>query len=160
MRKITQRKQNHKPNQPNRGEGNYHRVGYSGNYHRENSGRDKEEECPNCIGSYPHQGMCPAEKKRCNSSGKDDRFSRVRRSKSVKTNQMQEPANIEISSSEDEYTFHVYKSKVSNIKQPNTKVKICDTEIKMLVDTGTTINSLDETSYSKLRNCPAVFITQ
>lgn len=95
-------------------------------------------------------------KKRCNSSGKDDRFSRRRRYKSVKNNQMQEPTNIEISSSEDEYTFHIYIFKESNIKQQNTKVKICDTEVKMLVDTGTTINSLDESNYSKLRNCPAV----
>lgn len=71
-------------------------------------------------------------------------------------NQMQEPANIEILSSEEEYTFHINKPKVSNIKQPKTKVKICDTEVKMLVDTGTTINSLDDSSYSKLRNCPAV----
>lgn len=72
---------------------------------------------------------------------------------------MQEPANIETSSSENEYTFHINRPKVSNIKQPKTKVKICDTEIKMLVDNGTTINILDESSYSKLRNCPAVYPT-
>lgn len=29
----------------------------------------------------------------------------------------------------------------------------------MLVDNGTTINILDESSYSKLRNCPAVYPT-
>lgn len=69
---------------------------------------------------------------------------------------MQEPANIDTSSSEDEYTFHINRCKVSNIRQPKTKVKICDTEIEMLVDTSTTINILDESSYSKLRNCPAV----
>lgn len=41
-------------------------------------------------------------------------------------------------------------------------MKICDTEIEMLVDKGTTVNILDESSYSKLRNCPAVnpFITK
>lgn len=55
---------------------------------------------------------------------------------------MQEPANFETSSSEDEYTFHINRPKVSNIKQPITKVKTCDTEIEMLVDTGTTINIL------------------
>lgn len=66
---------------------------------------------------------------------------------------MREPANIETSSSEDEFTFHIRRPKVSDIKQPKTKVKICDTEIEMLVDTGTTINILDESSYIKLRNC-------
>lgn len=154
MRKITERKQNHKPNQPNRGKANYHRVNTEATIIEGDTEQTREEtnkkECRNCIGSYPHQGKCPAKEKGCNSSGKDDRFRRVRRSKSLKKIQMQEPANIEISSSEDEFTFHIYKPKVSNIKQPNTKVKICDTEVKMLVDTGTTINSLDESSYSKL----------
>lgn len=169
MRKTTAWKQNHKPNQPNRRRGNYHRGGYRGNYHRGkhrsnyhrgghrvNSGKDKEEECRNCGGSYPHQGMCPAKGKRCNSCGNDDHFSRVCRSKSVKQIQMQEPANNETSSSEDEYTFHINRPKVSNIKQPKTKGKICDTEIEILVDTGTTIIIIDVASYSKLRNCPAV----
>lgn len=109
MRKTTARKQNHKPNQPNRGRGNYHRGGYRGNYHRgghrANSGTDKEEECRNCGGSYPHQGKCPANGNRCNSCGKDDHFSRVCRSKSVKQIQMQEPANIETSSSEENTPF-------------------------------------------------------
>lgn len=72
---------------------------------------------------------------------------------------MQEPAYIETSSSEDECTFHINVLEVSSVKQPNTKVKICDTEIEMLVDTGTTLNILDESSYSKLRNCPAVNTT-
>lgn len=72
---------------------------------------------------------------------------------------MQESANTETSSSEDDYTFHINRPKVSNIKQPKTKVKICDTEIEMLVDTGTNINILDVSIYSKLRNCPAVYRT-
>lgn len=74
----------------------------------------------------------------------------------MKQIQMRDPANIESSSSENEYTFHIKRPKVSNIKQSKTKVKICDTEIKMLVDSGTTINILDESSYSELRKCPAV----
>lgn len=35
-------------------------------------------------------------------------------------------------------------------------MKICDIEIKMLVDIGIIINIFDELSYSKLRNCLVV----
>lgn len=38
----------------------------------------------------------------------NDHFNRVCRSKSVKHIQMQEPTNIISSSSEDEYTFHIF----------------------------------------------------
>lgn len=43
--------------------------------------------------------------------------------KSVTQIQIQEPANIETSSSEDENTFHINRLKVSIIKQPTTENK-------------------------------------
>ena len=58
-------------------------------------------------------------------------------------------ATVEASSSEDEYSFHVHKFKGSN-KQPKTKVRMLDTEIEMLVDTGITVNNIAETTLSKL----------
>ena len=58
-------------------------------------------------------------------------------------------ATVEASSSEDEYSFHVHKFKGSN-KQPKTKVRMLDTEIEMLVDTGITLNIIAETTLSKL----------
>lgn len=61
------------------------------------------------------------------------------KSKTVKQIQA---ATVEASSSEDEYSFHVHKFKGSN-KQPKTKIRMLDTEVKMLVDTRTNMNIID-----------------
>lgn len=78
-------------------------------------------------------------------------------SKSKTVKQIQS-ARVEALSSEDEYSFHVHKFKGSN-KQPKTKVRMLDTGIEMLVDTGTTVNITDETTLAKLLEHPSIHHT-
>jgi hypothetical protein len=123
-----------------------------------------ENKCRNCGKKYPHRGECPAKGKTCLNCNKENHFAIVCRSKPVRrehtgsksnrrgnagTKQVNEIASNETESSDEEYTYSITEHKVNAIstKLPMVKVKINDTRCRFLVDTGATVNILDEHTY-------------
>ena len=119
--------------------------------------------CRNCGGEYPHvDRQCPAKGKSCHACKKQNHFSSVCRSKmktkakSVK--QVEETYSCDTSSdSNDDYMFGIQERESVNSvksKQPRLNVKINGLNVKMLVDTGSSINVLDETTFQKFQVKP------
>ena len=57
------------------------------------------------------------------------------------------------SSSEDEYLFGLNEH-ANNTKQSKTTVCLNETQLEMVVDTGATVNIMDENTLSKLKSQP------
>ena len=125
--------------------------------------------CRNCGGSFPHKGPCPAKGKQCRSCGKLNHFQSVCRSRPI----AQQPSDIPTqqdstplrhgnrnsirplehqttSDSDEDYVYGVSTSENS----PRVKVTVCRHSSTTLVDTGATINVIDEHTYKTLRGIP------
>ena len=103
--------------------------------------------------------QCPSKGKSCHACKKQNHFSSVCRSK-IKTkaksvNQVDETYSYDTSSdSNDDYMFGIQARESINSmksKQPSLNVKINGLIVKMLVDTESRINVLDETTFQKFQ---------
>ena len=128
------------------------------------------KKCFNCGGEYPHKKVCPAKGKRCDKCSRFNQFAsccrqrvqnvsnREGESENTSEASVAQSATVETvsgfslreipsssNSSEDEYLF-----RVSNAKQPKAKIKMKGQHIKMTIDTGASINVIDEETYGKL----------
>jgi transposase InsO family protein len=134
---------------------NYNRGGQKGRSEQNHDAprsqpqRFKKKECYRCGGEYPHEGVCPAMGKTCSKCNRKDHYSKVCRSHSQKAYQVSMPER-EISSSDDEYSFHVKGHNCS----PKAEIVLNGTTIEMIVDTGATVNVLDESTFSSLKQQP------
>ena len=104
--------------------------------------------CHNCGKTWPHQGgqrNCPAIGNNCKKCGKRNHFESVCRSKEyLKTIEHENDSESET----DEDTAFRIKSKSK--KTPKTFVSINGVDVEMIVDTGATVNIIDQGSYRKL----------
>ena len=128
-----------------------------------NRNSKKSRECYFCGGIYPHTNVCPAKDKNCKYCNKTDHFEkcchkRKRDTKSeqvrtvqseIKTEQSHEPEHAVESDTSDEYLFAV-----RNSKAPACTVGIGDHSVKLLIDTGATINILSKKCYDNLSGLP------
>jgi hypothetical protein len=114
----------------------------------------KQQKCYNCGGSFPHKGVCPAKGKTCNKCKKSNHFAKVCRSgkKVHSLTTTTETTQHTYSSSEDEYLFGLNEH--NNTKQPKATVCLKETQLEMVVDTGATVNIMDENTLSKLKSQP------
>ncbi|XP_053389269.1 uncharacterized protein K02A2.6-like [Mercenaria mercenaria] len=88
----------------------------------------KKATCKYCGYEYPHQsGKCPADGKTCTYCKKKGHFENVCRSKQRNLNSLQS-------------------------SRPNLTIQINGQSVKALIDTGSSINVIDERTYSKLKN--------
>ncbi|XP_060552185.1 uncharacterized protein LOC132713564 [Ruditapes philippinarum] len=101
--------------------------------------------CRNCGGRYPHNGQCPARGKTCNFCKKPNHFMTVCRKKQKDPEVRQIEKKTDSCSSDDDYCYAL-KSNVS--KTPKSNVKINDVQVNVLVDSGASVNILDENTYS------------
>lgn len=113
--------------------------------------------CRNCGGPYPHATECPAKGKQCRNCKKLNHFERVCKSKkseggkgshssTPKTNIVRELAvDHDQSSTDDEYLYTINCS-----KGPKQCLKVNGTHCDFLLDTGASVNILDEASYLKI----------
>lgn len=121
--------------------------------------RKSNNKCGFCGGNYPHAGgktSCPAYRKICDNCGKSNHFKAVCRSKS-KADEERKPrvnaVNDDGSSSDDDvYLFSVNSSKQR--EKPMFQVKVHETNLTFMADSGATINVLDEADYHRLPNAP------
>lgn len=123
----------------------------------------KKQTCRNCGGQYPHtDSPCPAKGKLCHACKKLNHFASVCRSKhksvTKSVNQIDENQSFsENSDSDEEYLFGVQTNEQVNAvhqKQPKTTVIINGLYTEFLIDTGSSINVIDEGTFSKLKDTP------
>ena len=120
--------------------------------------QDKKITCRKCGGRFPHEGQCPAKGRRCNFCKKPNHFQQVCRKKleSVKEINPEGACAIQNRSSSDEDSDYCYsiktKQHVGTIgkKTPKVTVKINGVKCNMLVDTGASVNILDNKTYQKI----------
>ena len=126
--------------------------------------------CRNCGEEWPHtQGPCPAKGKRCRNCNKFNHFAKlcrspranIRQGHTSKQNQPRRRDNIRPvqteedklqSSSESSESDYCYAVNTNYNKAPTTKLKINGKNVKFTVDTGSTINIIDENTFKQLQN--------
>ena len=126
--------------------------------------------CRNCGEEWPHaQGPCPAKGKQCRNCNKFNHFAKlfrspranIRQGHTSKQNQPRRRDNIRPvqtaedklqSSSESSESDYCYAVNTNYNKAPTTKLKINGKNVKFTVDTGSTINIIDENTFRQLQN--------
>ena len=132
--------------------------------------RRKTEKCRNCGGTFPHKtGQCPAKGKTCNYCHKQNHFVVVcmkkkrkeQRIKQVRDNSNQDSSNddseieSDAQSTDSEHAFGIQINKIRT-KQPKVDISVNGRKCRMLVDTGSTINLLNETILNKMKTKPTL----
>ena len=127
----------------------------------------KKQTCRNCGGEYPHvDRQCPAKGKTCHACKKQNHFSSVCRSKRKgnrrSVNQVEKTNACDTSSDSEDYVFGMQEEENVNAvksKQPSLNVTVNGLNVRMLVDTGSSINVLDENTYQKFQVKPKLLKT-
>ena len=127
--------------------------------------------CNYCGGRLPHSEDCPARGKTCKFCHKKDHFERVCRSKARSQEKVKAVSNApegtdckspvsqpHADSSSDEYCYAVQEETVSAVR-PHATLMVEHVPITFLIDTGTTVNIIDETAYELLGK-PALLTTR
>ena len=121
--------------------------------------------CRNCGGEWPHTNSpCPARNKECRKCKKLNHFARVCRSgivespgqSTAKQSQSRDnsirPVNLKETSSESSDSEYCYAVNAKQSKSPITKLKINNQKVTFTIDTGSTINTIDENTFKTLGN--------
>ncbi|CAB3998539.1 Transposon Tf2-9 poly [Paramuricea clavata] len=123
--------------------------------------------CRNCGGSFPHKGLCPAKGKQCRKCGKLNHFQSVCRSRPITQpsgsiaqqdstqnyhsnatrNLIRPLEHYNTGDSDDDYIYGIH----SLDKSPRVNVTVGGHSFSTIVDTGATINVIDERTYKTLR---------
>ncbi len=123
------------------------------------STKTEAKTCHYCGREYPHVGQCPAKGQTCRTCGKTNHFARVCQSKTKQVTQKKRryhksrgkpihPLQHNNSDNSDEdYLYAVNKDQENTAK---VKVKVCGASFMMTLDTGATINVIDEQTFSKM----------
>ena len=125
---------------------------------KQNNSTDINKECYFCGGTFPHVGgkkKCPAWGKKCTACGKMNHFAKRCMSKG-KVNQsvvqtVHQEVHSDSSDAESLCGIEEVGSVESNPKpRPVRSIKIENSEIKVLIDTGASVNVMDECTFQQL----------
>ena len=123
--------------------------------HNRSNSRKDDGKCRNCSGPYPHKDSCPAKNKECKFCGKLNYFARVCRKPFESPNPPESAKHVtfEDTAENDEYVYTI-----GGDKQPTCKVKIDGKQIEMMVDSGASVDLMDEGTFRELykRKVPEV----
>lgn len=127
--------------------------------------------CRNCGGEFPHKGQCPAKGQRCNHCSKMNHFKKVCRKRLATVNEIQYGSRDDssfrdgarkgasaaacASSSEDDsdYAYTVQTDQFVGAigkKTPKITVKLNKVKCTLLLDSGASVNILDEQTYKSI----------
>ena len=110
----------------------------------------QSSKCYNCGGHYPHKTKCPAFKQICSNCGRENHFAAYCKSKpQFKKKHVKQ---IQDCDEDDGYVFSVRNN--STTKQPKFNITLNGQRFHMLIDTGSSVNILDEVTFSKLHPKP------
>ena len=119
--------------------------------------RSEAKRCFNCGGEFPHKKLSPARGKQCDNCGRYNHFASCCRQKCRKMSHLRHAEstrkdlnecisrlqvntnNAARDSSDDEFLFTL-----ADNRQPRTKVNIRGVSMNMTIDTGASINVIDE----------------
>ncbi|XP_067045446.1 uncharacterized protein [Acropora muricata] len=110
--------------------------------HKESRKFDEATKCRNCGGTYPHRDSCPARNKKCTSCGKLNHFAKVCRTvppDSVKR------VTEEEGTDDDDYVYAIGEQ-----KQPMCRLEIDGKYLEMMLDSGASVNLIDEVTYKRI----------
>ena len=135
--------------------------------------RQSEQQCRNCGLAWPHRNsLCPARGQTCRKCDKLNHYARVCRSARVQVpnnraqvnvrqhnymNSQENVQNIESqepqasnpsSGSDDEFLLTCFDSKLP--KMPSVNVKVSSVKVEMIIDTGASINIIDEKTFAHI----------
>ena len=135
-------------------------------FNKQKSGTAKKPlKCRNCGGEFPHnQGPCPAIGKVCSYCKKKNHFLAVcykKKQKDIRDKQIKQvdresdfsSSDVEISETDTSFGVKVHQVKR---KPPKTEIMINGQNCKLLVDTGSSINLLNETFVNKMKPPPKI----
>lgn len=107
------------------------------------------KKCWKCGFDYPHENECPAKGKKCDKCGGDGHFAKVcRKEQDMRLSKDKRSVNhVQEEKSEDEYVFSVR----SGSELPKVVVKVQGVEMVFVIDTGATINIIEERMYQKIK---------
>ena len=124
------------------------------NFHTYKQSKEPNHTCRNCGGHFPHKQVCPAKDKNCKACGKRGHFARVCRTNPQKSKHVNAVARspdenkLNVDGTEEyEYVYTVNKSPNC---QPTCSVEIEGQRINMMIDSGASVNLIDESTYMKL----------
>ena len=109
--------------------------------------------CFNCGGSWPHPGgqqQCPARDVTCKRCHKLNHFA-----KWCKSNRNTRPRPV----GDSDYAY-VVNAINSNVVLPHARVKVENVELDMLIDTGASVNVVDEATFARFRPNPRLTRTK
>lgn len=110
---------------------------------------DNGHTCRACGYEYPHRlSPCPAKGKICNLCKKMNHFSRCCRQRNKQVNEIQD-GDLQ-SGSEDEYSYNITVNNIGNHKTPKTELILNDVKLQVTIDTGSSVNIIDENTYRRL----------
>lgn len=137
-------------------------------------GKSNNLKCYHCGGQYPHDKVCPAQGKSCNNCGKMNHFGSVCRQGNAKdkdkgsnpnkfnprkknvckveTQQDNTPSDG-LSSSDDEWVLSVDTGTAHRVNALDGKISvaIAGVKITVLMDSGASVNLLDQPAYETVR---------
>lgn len=157
--KVKTQKNRRKPVQQNKVQQNH-----------SNTHQNKTVKCRNCGGDFPHRhGSCPAKGKTCAYCKKRDHFVSVCFKKKKKERQYKvkqvdldqasctesENELDESENSETDISFGITVNQVKR-KPPKTEILINGLKCKLLVDTGSSINLLNESALQRMKTRPRI----
>ncbi|MCG8094404.1 MAG: DDE-type integrase/transposase/recombinase [Candidatus Thiodiazotropha endolucinida] len=136
--------------------------------------QNKKVKCRNCGGDFPHrQGPCPAKGKFCAYCNKRDHFVSVcfKKKKQEKRQNRVKQVDLdpvtctdsendtdESENAETDISFGITVNQVKR-KPPKTEILINGLKCKLLVDTGSSINLLNESVLNKMKTRPKIYKT-
>lgn len=115
-----------------------------------------QKTCRNCGGQYPHQTVCPARGNTCNYCGKLNHFRSVcyklKNKQQVQMVADDQSGQTDSDDSDYCYTIHSQDHTVNTVKHslPQVAMKLNDTPISLLIDTGSTVNIIGEDTHKKI----------
>ena len=122
--------------------------------------------CRKCGLSWPHKtGPCPAKGQTCRKCGKPNHFARMCLSKTTGRQTQQPKAygkksrirqvsaqETDTSSSSDDEYLYTLKQGAQSAKTPNVPIQVNGVTIDMVVDTGASVDILDEATFDKINH--------
>ena len=127
---------------------------FNKNFHTYRQSKDPSQTCRNCGRYFPHKQVCPAKDKDRRACGKRGHFARVCRTNPPKPKPVNavapsldkhQPNNDE----EEEYEY-VYTVNKSPDCPPTCLIEIEGQRLDIMIDTGASVNLIDETTYRKI----------